>query len=82
MSAKRANPMDGAQDKMHRVHYFGVLAPNAKLRKLVVPEAPADEDDNPCGHSIAYEQITTGKTIRRRWIPWAAMLLNVFAVDA
>ena len=66
---------------MHRVHYFGVLAPNAKLRKLVVPEAPVDEDQDPCGHSIAYEQITTGKTIRRRWVPWATMLLRVFAVD-
>ena len=55
---------------------FGVLAPNAKLRKLVVPEPPEIEDDDPCGHSIAYEQITTGKTIRRRWIPWATMLLK------
>jgi len=67
--------------RMHMVHYFGVLAPNAKLRKFVVPEAPAEEDADPCGHSIAYEQITTGKTIRRRWIPWATMLLKVFAVD-
>ena len=63
------------------VHYFGVVAPNSKLRKLVVPEAPADEDDNPCCHSIAYDQITTGKTIQRRWIPWVTMLLKVFAVD-
>jgi len=31
--------------------------------------------------ATAYEQITTGKTIRRRWIPWATMLLRVFAVD-
>lgn len=67
--------------RMHMVHYFGVLAPNSKLRKLVVPEAPAEEDADPCGHSIAYEQTTTGRTIRRRWIPWATMLLKVFAVD-
>ena len=67
--------------RMHMVHYFGVLAPNAKLRKLIVPEAPEEEDLDPCGHSIAYEQITTGKTVRRRWIPWATMLLKVFAVD-
>ncbi len=66
---------------MHMVHYFGVLAPNAKMRKFVVPEAPGEEDADPCGHSIAYEQITTGKTILRRWIPWATMLLKVFAVD-
>ena len=38
--------------RMHLVHYHGVLAPNAKLRKLVVPEAP-EEDEDPCGHSIA-----------------------------
>lgn len=67
--------------RMHMVHYFGVLAPNAKSRKLVVPEPPEIEDTDPCGHSIAYEQITTGKSIRRRWIPWATMLLKVFAVD-
>ena len=67
--------------RMHMVHYFGVLAPNATLRKFVVPEAPAEEDTDPCGHSIAYEQLTTGKTIRRRWIPWATMLMKVFAVD-
>ena len=62
------------------IHYPGVLAPNAKLRKFVVPEAPENEDADPCGHSIAYEQMTNGKTIRRRWIPWATMLLKVFAV--
>ena len=46
--------------RMHLVHYFGVLAPNATLRKQVVPEPPKNEDQNPCGHSIAYEQTTTG----------------------
>ena len=66
--------------RMHLVHYHGVLAPNARLRKLVVPEAP-EENEDPCGHSIAYEQTSSGKTIRRRWIPWATLLLKVFAVD-
>ena len=67
--------------RMHMVHFYGVLAPNAKFRKLIVPEPPEIEEIDPCGHSIAYEQTTTGKTIRRRWIPWATMLLKVFAVD-
>ena len=39
---------------MHLIHFYGVLAPNAKLRKFVVPEAPDDEDSG-CGHSVAYE---------------------------
>ncbi len=59
----------------------GVLAPNAKLRKFVVLEPPENEDTNPCGHSIAYEQATTGRSVRGRWISWATMLLRVFAVD-
>ncbi len=67
--------------RMHLVHYFGVLAPNAKLRRLVVPAPPADDGNDPCGHSIAYEQTTTGRSVRRRWIPWATMLLRVFAID-
>lgn len=59
----------------------GVLALNAKLRRLVVPEPPETEDTDPYGHSIAYEQTTTGRSVRRRWIPWATMLLKVFAID-
>lgn len=66
--------------RMHLVHYYGVLAPNAKLRRFIVPEAP-EEEDRGCGHSVAYEETRSGKTIRRRWIPWAELLLKVFAVD-
>ncbi len=67
--------------RMHLVHYFGVLAPAAKLRKQIVPMPPENPDLDPCGHSVVYEQTTVGKTIRRRWIPWATLLLKVFAVD-
>jgi len=66
---------------MHQVHYFGILAPNAKLRKFVVPEPPEYEDADPCGHSVAYEEKRTGPTERRRWIPWRTLLLRVFGVD-
>jgi hypothetical protein len=58
----------------------GVLAPNAKLRKFVVPQPPED-DERGCGRSVAWEETRQGKTIRRRWIPWAELLLKVFAVD-
>jgi len=59
----------------------GLLAPNAKLRRFVVPKPPENEDTDPCGRSIAFEQTTTGSSVRRRWVPWAAMLLRVFAID-
>ena len=67
--------------RMHLVHYFGVLTPNAKLCKFGVPAQPEDEDTDPYGHSIVYEQATTGRSVRRRWTPWATMLLKVFAID-
>jgi hypothetical protein len=67
--------------RMHLVHYFGVLAPNARLRKQVVPEAPEDPEIDPCGHSVAYAETRNGRTIRRRWVPWAQLLLKVFSVD-
>jgi hypothetical protein len=37
--------------RMHLVHYYGVLAPNAKHRKWVVPEPPVEGDEG-CGHPI------------------------------
>jgi hypothetical protein len=67
--------------RMHLVHYFGVVAPNAKLRKFVVPEPPPEGEDDPCGHSVAYTETRNGRTIRRRWVPWATLLLRVFAID-
>jgi hypothetical protein len=38
------------------------LAPPANLHKLVVPEAPADADLDPCGHSVVYNETRNGKT--------------------
>ena len=32
-----------------------------KSRKLIIPEAPLDRDADPCGHSIATEQITADR---------------------
>jgi hypothetical protein len=65
--------------RMHLIHYFGVLAPNARLREKVVPEAPEDTDLDPCGHSVACSESRNGKTIRRRWVPWAQLLFKTFS---
>jgi hypothetical protein len=67
--------------RMHLVHYYGVLAPNAKLRPLVVPEAP-EEEETLSGGACCYEEERKGRTVRRRWVPWAELLLKVFAIDA
>jgi hypothetical protein len=66
---------------MHLVHYFGVLAPNARLRKQFVPEAPDDSELDPCGHSVAYTETRNSRIIRRRWVSWAQRRLKAFAID-
>jgi len=66
--------------RMHLVHYYGVLAPNAKLRPLVVPEAPQEETTLTCGAECIEEE-RAGRTTRRRWVPWAELLLKTFAID-
>jgi len=63
--------------RVHLIRYHGVLAPNAKLRALVIPRAPADaaasrgedEVDAPCGHH------------RSRRMRWARLLKRVFEID-
>ena len=69
-----------APPRMHLVHYFGVLAPNARPRKQVVPEAPEDANLDPCGQRAAYAETLNGRSIRRPWVPWAQLLLKVFSV--
>lgn len=67
--------------RAHLVHLFGVLAPNAWLRRLVVPEPPEEGVDDPCGQSVAYSETRNGQTIRRRWEPSGQLILKVFAVN-
>lgn len=47
----------------------------------MVTQAPEDADLDPCGHSVAYTETRNGKTIRRRCLPWAQLLLKVFSFD-
>ncbi len=67
--------------RMHLVHYFGVLAPNTRLRKQVVPEPPEEPEGDPCGQSVAYAETRNGRTIRHRWVPWAQLPLKVFSIE-
>jgi len=58
---------------VHLVRFFGVLAPNARLRPLVVPRPPAPAKPPP-----ATELTTTARTAR---IPWAQLLARTFGED-
>ena len=62
--------------RMHLVHYFGVLAPKARLRPKVVPKVEEPEDTL-TGGAVCWEEKRTGQTVRRRWVPWAKLLLRV-----
>ncbi len=44
-------------------------------------EAPENPEYDPFGHSVAYCETRNGRTIRRRWVPWAQLLLEAFALE-
>ena len=60
--------------RLNLIRYFGVLAPNAKLRPLVVPHPP-DSDSR----SVT-EQDESAPTPRQH-ISWARLLKRVFNID-
>ncbi len=63
--------------RVNRVRYLGFLAPNAKLRPLVVPKP------KPNAASNAAPACATHTPAQRRscWTPWAELMARVFAVD-
>jgi hypothetical protein len=66
--------------RMHLVHFYGVLAPNAKLRSQVVPQVE-EEEESLTGGAVCWEEERQSRTVRRRWVAWAKLLLKVFGVD-
>jgi hypothetical protein len=54
--------------RMHMVRYYGVLAPRAKWRRLVVPSPPPEADGSDCAHQA-------------KRLDWARLLKRVFAID-
>ena len=63
--------------RLHLIRFHGVLAPNAKLRALVVPDVPEEvtgeselaATESGCAHG------------RRARISWARLLKRVFSCD-
>jgi hypothetical protein len=66
--------------RLHLIRYHGVLAPNAKLRPLVVPQGPhAPEQANEAAVADPCEVETVQARPHR--IGWARLLKRVFDID-
>ncbi|HEX2873560.1 MAG TPA: transposase [Polyangiaceae bacterium] len=69
--------------RFHTVRYFGVLAPAAKWRPLIVPKpGPSQATDDaaaPCAPSPC--SVAPSSVGGSRYRPWAELLRSTFAVD-
>jgi uncharacterized protein YbaR (Trm112 family) len=72
--------------RVHGLRYHGVLAPNSKVRKRVVPAAPEPVSPVPVAETPARtteksRRAKPAKTTRSYRVPWADLLRKVFALD-
>jgi hypothetical protein len=67
--------------RLHLIRFHGVLAPNAKLRSLVVPQGPPKDEEVP-GVAVSGVQceVETAQVGPAR-INWARLLKRVFDID-
>jgi hypothetical protein len=67
--------------RLHLIRFHGVLAPNAKLRPLVVPQGPLVQEGPAAEAAAAAEcEVETGPGRPNR-IGWARLLKRVFDID-
>ena len=68
--------------RVHIVRYFGVWAPNARLRsKVVPPSAVATAADNNAGVVDSTRGEMFERILRRPVLNWSELLRRVFAID-
>lgn len=67
------------QPRLHLIRFHRVLAPNAKLRALVVPQGSADEQQPAWADTGECE--LEHAPARRGRISWARLLKRVFDID-
>jgi hypothetical protein len=67
--------------RLHLIRFHGVLAPNAKLRSLVVPQGPPEHGE-PTAEAAAVTvcEVQTAQARPQR-ISWARLLKRVFDID-
>ena len=67
--------------RLHLIRFHGVLAPNAKLRSLVVPQGPR-KDEQAAGVAASGVQCEAETVqVRPARISWARLLKRVFDID-
>ena len=67
--------------RLHLIRFHGVLAANAKLRALVVPKAPPEQQEPATAVAATVEcEVETVQTRPHR-ISWARLLKRVFDID-
>jgi hypothetical protein len=67
--------------RLHLIRFHGVLAPNAKLRTLVVPQGPPAQAQAATEAAAAAECEVETVQPRPRRISWAQLLKRVFDID-
>ena len=67
--------------RLHLIRFHGVLAPNAKLRSLVVPQGPLEQDEPTTEAAAAAECELVAVQARPHRISWARLLKRVFDID-
>jgi len=66
--------------RLHLIRFHGVLAPNAKLRRLVVPRTPQVQEQGTEASAAAECEVETLQARPNR-ISWARLLKRVFDID-
>jgi hypothetical protein len=67
--------------RLHLIRFHGVLAPNAKLRALVVPQGPPAQVQPATEAAAAAECEVESVQARPQRISWARLLKRVFDID-
>ncbi|MCC7100947.1 MAG: transposase [Rubrivivax sp.] len=67
--------------RLHLIRFHGVLAPNAKLRSLVVPKGPPVQEEPAAEAASAAECEVQNVQARPHHISWARLLKRVFDID-
>ena len=66
--------------RLHLIRFHGVLAPNAKLRRLVVPQGPQVQEAASEAAAAAECEVESLQARPNR-ISWARLLKRVFDID-
>ena len=67
--------------RLHLIRFHGVLAPNAKLRSLVVPQGPPAQAAAATEVAAAAECEVETAQARPHRVSWARLLKRVFSCD-